>query len=675
MTTASALLHPTTAIPFDSIEASDVEPAIDRLLATARERVSAIGTDPNEPTWDNTMGALEDSTYELEWAMGVVGHLESVMSGDALRAAYEAVQPGVSAFYAGIPLDPRLWTRLRAFADTDAAAGLDATRARALRKTLDEFRRHGAELGDADKTRLREISVALAEVTTKFAQNVIDASGKFELIVDDPARLAGLPDSEIAAARARAERAEHDEAWRFTLQAPSLFPALRYLDDRQLREQLWRAYDARACGGEFDNSARISKILELRAERAQLLGYESFADLVLVDRMAETGSKARAFVEDLEARTRPAFERERAELSQFAEMDLEPWDVGYWAEKLRRERTDFDEEALRAYFPLEQVIDGVFELAQRLYGIKIAPAPDVQSWHPDVRVYQIREGDRNLGWFHADLHPRERKRDGAWMNALVTGAADADGVLGPHVGLICANLDEPLDDRPALLRHREVETLFHEFGHLLHHMLTDVPLRSLAGTNVAWDFVELPSQIMENWCWERACVDLFARHWQTGEPIPDALFDRLLATRQFRAATAQMRQLGFATLDLSMHVEADARGADPIEYAREILARFAPAPLPRGQAMVCGFNHLFSSPVAYAAGYYSYKWAEVLDADAFSAFRDAGVFSREVGSRFRRTILARGDSRDPAALYRDFMGRDPELDPLLARNGLLKEAS
>jgi oligopeptidase A len=394
--------------------------------------------------------------------------------------------------------------------------------------------------------------------------------------------------------------------------------------------------------------------------------------------MARTGAHALEFLTDLRARTEAHFHRENAELLEFRRKiegavapELESWDVAYYAEKLRRERYDFDEEELRPYFPVERVVAGMFEIFSRLYGIRVTEEQGVPLWDPAVKYYAIRDaGGALLGGFYADWYPRENKRGGAWMDAFITGGPSRDG-FRPHLGAICGNLTPPSGGKPALLTHREVETIFHEFGHLLHHSLSRVEVRSLAGTNVAWDFVELPSQIMENWCWERDALDLFARHHETGEPVPEDLLAKMKRARTFRSANAQMRQLGFGFVDLLLHTryspEADG---NPVEYSRKVVQEFSPAPLPPEHAMVAAFTHLFGNPVGYGAGYYSYKWAEVLDADAFTRFRQAGIFSPEAGRDFCEKILAKGDSEDPAELYRSFMGRDPDPDALLERAGL-----
>ncbi len=656
-------------LPFDRVRPEHVVPATDALLEDAAAKLQAI-VEQGGRSWDQTLGALDAMTERLDEAVGLAGHLESVATEPALRDAYVAIQPKVSAFYSSIPLSSGLWSALRAYASTDEARALDGARKRFLDKTLADFRRHGAELDEAGKKRLSEIDVALSELTLKFSQNVLDSTNDFELVVDDEARLSGLPRSAIDAARESAERAGK-KGWRFTLQAPSYVPALTYLDDAQIREQLYRAYNTRATKGAWDNRPLVRRILELRREKARLLGYATFADLVLEDRMAKKGESARAFVATLREKTEDAFRRENEDLAKFAGVtELAPWDVAYWAEKQRRALYDFDDEALRPYFSLERVLEGLFEVANRLYGVRVERFEGAPVWHETVRAYRIvDEGGRAIASFYVDVFPRETKRDGAWMHGLVT-AWERRPLA---VEVLAANVTPPIGERPALLNHREVETMFHEFGHLLHHALSRVPIRSLAGTNVAWDFVELPSQIMENWCWEREALDLFARHWQTNETIPDDLLAKLRRARTFRAANQMMRQLGFAELDLALHCDLDPsdESVDPIAQARAILERHSSTRLPEDHAMVAAFTHLFGSPVGYAAGYYSYKWAEVLDADAFATFKEQGIFSRDVGDRFRSAILAQGDGDDPAELFRRFAGREPRLEPLLERSGLI----
>jgi len=673
------LLSPEFRVPFDRIRAEHVAPATEELLRQAREGLEAVAAAASPRTFSNTLRSLDDLGEPLEYAIGVVRHLEAVATYPELRAAYGAAQPQVSAFYSSIPLHAGLWRAVQDFAATEEAARLEGERRRLLTKTIDNFRRHGANLDPDAKKRLEALDVELTQITIKFAEQVLDSTNAFELVITDPAGLAGLPPNAVTAARESAAR-KGREGWRFTLHAPDYVAVMTYLDDAAVRRQVYEAYSMRATEAGRDNRPLIARILELRQEKAQLLGFKNFANLVLEDRMAHDGAHALAFLDDLKGKTEARFRQENRELLEFRRSlegpgaaELAGWDVAYYAEKQRAALYDFDEEALRPYFPLEQAVAGLFELVHRLYGLRIEPHAGTPAWDEAERYYNVHdEAGEFLGGFYADWFPRENKRGGAWMDALITGGPDG-ARFRPHLGLVCGNLTPPLAGKPALLTHREVETIFHEFGHLLHHLLSRVECRGLAGTNVAWDFVELPSQIMENWCWERESLDLFARHWETGQPVPDELFQKMKRARTFRAANAQMRQLGFGYIDLLLHVRySPERDGDAVGYSRRILQEFSPAPLPPAHAMLAAFTHLFASPVGYGAGYYSYKWAEVLEADAFTRFREHGIFSREVGSEFRRHILSRGDSADPADLYRAFMGRDPDPQALLIRNGLAR---
>ena len=669
MATTNPLTRVQFKIPFERIRAEHVEPAIDALLSEARAALDALIENEAQPTYENTLAALEDLGEKLGFAMGVTGHLESVATYPEFRAAYNRVQPKVSAFFARIPLNEGVWKRVQAFADSKGAERLSPTRKRFLEKTVDDFRRSGAELDPSGKDRLLEINVELAQLTTKFAENVLDATNAFELILDDEGSLAGLPPSAVEAARESAA-AKGVEGWRFTLQAPSYVAVMTYLDNEGIRETMFREFSRRAAAGRFDNTGNIVRILALRKEKSLLLGYRDFADLVLENRMAKNGANAWAFVNDLRDRTLEAFQRENEGLEAFCGEEVRPWDVLYQAEKLRKEQYDFDEEDLRPYFPYESVLHGMFQIAGRLFGIRIRQR-DMPVWNPDVNTYDILDADgSHLGSYYADYFPRENKRDGAWMDSLITGEPTEAG-FSPHLGLNCGNLTPPTSGKPALLTHREVETIFHEFGHLLHHLLSRVEVKSLAGTNVAWDWVELPSQIMENWCWEREALDLFAGHYETGDRIPAELYAKMRRAKNFRSANGQMRQIGFGTLDLALHTQYDAEcDGDVIAFARKILQQASPTELPADYSMVTGFTHLFARPVGYGAGYYSYKWSEMLDADAFTRFADNGIFSSEVGASFRKNILERGNSAEPEDLFRAFMGRDPDPEALLRRLGL-----
>lgn len=661
------LLRVPFEIPFEQIEVAHIVPAVRELIAESQATITAIEEFDGARTFANTLMALDESTVNLENAMAVVGHLECVANSPELREAVQTIDPEVSAFYSAIPLNAKLWTAIQGVSEE----GLNRLEKRFLTKQVNSFRRHGAELEPELKERLLEIDVELQVLCTKFSQNVLDATNAFELIVEDESHLAGLPENAKAAARASAE-AKGKAGYRFSLQAPSFVPALTYLDNVEIRRKLWEGYNERATKGAFDNRDLMRQVLTLRREKAMRLGYFTFADFVLADRMAQRGAIAREFVYELEAATRDRFLEEHEALEAFSGRKLEPWDLSYFAEKQRQALYDFDEEALRPYFSVDRVVAGMFELCEKLFGFEVKHIVDAKVYEPSVRYNEIYSGGRMVGAFYADWFPRESKRGGAWMEALRTGGPQPDGSFAPHLGVICGNLTPPMPDRPALLTHREVETIFHEFGHLLHHCLSEVPLRSLSGTHVPWDFVELPSQIMENWCWERESLDFFARHHQTGEPIPEELFQKMKRARTYRAATGQMRQLGFATVDLVLHTEFVPNvEMDIVAFANGVLDRFTPTSLPEGYGMILGFTHLFSGPVGYAAGYYSYKWAEVLDADAFSRFREEGVLNPSVGREYREKILAKGNSEEPRDLFRNFMGRDASQNALLERIGLI----
>jgi oligopeptidase A len=675
--TNNPLVEPSFPVPFDQIKAEHIEPAIAELLGAMQTRIGRLGDPATPKTYEDVLLGLDRATEPLDYAMALVRHLESVVTTPALRAAHNNVQGPVSAFYSSIPLDSNLWSGIKTVAASPASHTLSGVHKRFLEKTISGFRRAGADLDAAGKKKLEKIDVELTEVTTRFSENVLDATNAYELHLTAESQLAGLPESARLGAMESA-RSKGKDGWRLTLQAPSYIAAMTYLDDRGLRRELWEASNARGTSDPYDNRDLICDILRLRREKANLLGYADFADLVLEDRMAHNGTQAQSFLEDLRNKTLVPFERENLSLQEFARgldhPDIEPWDIAYLAEKQRAALYEFDEEELRPYFQLDHVVQGMFEIFSRLLGIRVKEETSVRGWDPAVKYYRVEDNKSGLrlGGFYADWFPRENKRGGAWMDSLVTGNPDRGE---PHLGLICGNLTPPVASTPSLLTHREVETVFHEFGHLLHHVLSRVPVRTLCGTNVPWDFVELPSQIMENWCMERDAIDLFARHYKTSEPIPSELFEKMRRARNFRSANAQMRQLGFGIADLKLHREFNAAtGRNVIEYSRDILAQFSPAPLPEKYGMIASFTHLFGNPVGYGAGYYSYKWAEVLDADAFTRFKQEGIFQTATGLAFRTEILEKGDSDDPARLYRNFMGRDPDANALLERSGLLINA-
>ena len=669
---ANPLLTGERPIPFDRIGPEHVVPAIREALSRATAELEAvIALSHGERTYANTVHELEEVGERVGDVVRPVAHLHSVMSTPELREAYESVLPEVSAFFARIPLDARLWEAVKAYAASGEARSLTGVRARHLEKVVRSFERAGADLPPAQKTRVEALRVELSRISTEFSNHVLDATNAWELVITDEAELEGLPESALAQARAAAQ-ARGIDGWRFTLQFPSYQPFMQYAARRDLRRRMHEAYMNRASSGEHDNRPLVRRILELRRELAGILGFAHYADLVLEESMAGTGARAIAFEEDLTARTRPVWLAEMAHLEAFAREELqidpmEPWDVQYVTERLRLARYDYDAESLRPYFPLDRVLEGLFEITRHVFGVQVRPRELRQVWHPEVRFYDVLDEDGTLlGGFYVDWFPRESKRGGAWMNGLKIGGPRPHG-WEPATALIAANVSPPEGGRPALLTRREVETVFHEFGHLLHHVLSRVEVSALAGTRVPSDWVELPSQIMENWTWERPALDLFARHWETGEPIPEELFRKMTAARTYTGAWHQMRQLGFGTLDLDLHVRFDpATDGDPIERSREVMGRFHTHPRFAQDHFVASFSHIFSG--GYAAGYYSYLWSAVLEADAFTRFQREGLFSREVGRDFVEHVLSQGDAEDPAELFRRFMGRDPDPEALLRRD-------
>lgn len=678
MTATNPLLTRTASIPFGQFAPGQIVPAIDTLLAQTEGELEKIRSAAGPRTYANTLQALDNLGLALDFAMGIVGHLESVATTPDWRSAYNTVLPKVSEFRSKIVLDEGLWSALKAFADTDEARQLTGEARRFLEKTIDDFRRNGADLPADKKARLAGINTELAEITNTFSQNTLDATNQFEFITTSGADLSGLPESAREMGRQSASSKGLD-GWRFTLQGPSFLAVMTYADSSALRENFYRAYNSRGTQSPLNNVELLYRILELRQEKSQLLGFRDFSDLILADRMAKSGQNAASFVDGLRARISQHFDREQAELREFVRSEfgidpsaLKPWDVAYYVEKMRKKLYDFDEEELRPYFPLPKVLDGLFSIVDKVFGLAIRPNSSLKAWWDGVTAWDAFDSRSGalVGHFYSDLFPRENKRGGAWMNGLVSHIP-ADGDEMPHVGLMAGNFTPPQERKPSLLTHDEVTTLFHEFGHLMHLLCQDVGIRSQGMDGVAWDFIELPSQIMENWCFERESLDLFARHYETGERIPEALFDKVKRARNFRSASFLMRQLGFSTVDLSLHRSySRERDGDILQYCRKALQPFSPLPLPEDFAMIASFTHLFSSPVGYAAGYYSYQWAEVLDADAFSRFTREGFMSPAVGKAFREQVLSRGDSADPNALFRDFMGRDPDPSALLKRAGL-----
>jgi oligopeptidase A len=672
-TLSNPFLERVFPFPFHRMEAAHVVPAVREALARAEATLEGLAAPlaPGEvPDWEGSVGALDALSSDLSRVTTPIHHLLSVAESPELREGWNEVLPELTAFGSRLSLNPGVHRRIQAFAASPAAEALDPLYRRHLTKTLRDFERAGAGLPEEERARLEALDVELSQLEQSFSEHVLDATAAWSLRIpaEEAHRLRGIPADALERAQGRAE-AEGFQGWILGLDAPTVQAVLKHAQDRSLREALHRGWTARGVEAPWDNRPLIPRILELKRERAHMLGFANYPDYRLEEQMARSGSGAMGFLEDLVERTRPYWARDLAELEAHAAQlgldRLRPWDVAFVQESLRKARYDLDEEALRPYFPLERVLEGMFEMAHRLFGLTVKAVEREERWHPDVQYYEIwDEAGILLAAFHADFFPRPEKRQGAWMSDFLYGNPDAGA---PHLGNMCANFPPPTGNRPALLDHRDVETLFHEFGHLLHHCTSRIPLEGRGGIHVAWDFVELPSQLFENWCWEREALDLMSGHWETGEPLPEPLFRRMMEARRFMGGWGQMRQLSFGILDLALHQEYDAeRDGDPVNWVTQRIRGLsandefaATHPLP-------SFLHLFSG--GYAASYYAYLWSEVLEADLFSRFREEGIFSRSVGQAYLETILSKGDSEDPELLFRRFMGRDPDPEALLRRN-------
>ncbi len=667
-THGNPLLDRAFPTPFDRIEPGDVAPAIGEVLARAGERIEALGQGTGGG-WDDVMGELDGLAEDVARTWAPVSHLHNVDATPALREAYAASLPDLTRFSSRLHHHEGLFRRLCDFAASSVGGTLTGLRRRHLEKTLRDFRRAGAELAPGDKQSLEELRIELSELGRRFEENLLEETAAYGKVVARRERLAGMPDSALErAAQLAAERGE--DGWVLTLDMPAVQAVLQHADDRALRREIHTAFMDRCTAGDRDNRPLVARILELRRRLADLLGYGDFPDYRLETLMAGSGGRVRGFLDELIDGTRPFHERDTEELEANARNRglgaLEPWDVSWLMERMRRERFDIDDEKLRPWFPLDEVQAGLFEIAERLFGLTIARVDNSAVWHPDVSLFEVRDGTGlHVGSFYTDWFPRDTKRQGAWMDDLVSGGPRPDGAFQPHLAFIGGNFTPPTGARPALLTHREVQVLFHEFGHLLHHTASRVEIAARGGINVAWDWVEVPSQIMENWCWKGEALDLFARHFETGETLPDQVLERLLAARRFMGGWLQMRQLSFANLDLELH-RRYAGDVPVMDFAARTLRPFVPSERFVERHILPSFSHLFGG--GYASAYYSYIWSETLEADAFSRFEREGVLNERTGRAFLEGVLAQGDRRDPEDLFRDFMGRDPDPGALIRRN-------
>jgi len=668
----------TTGLPaFSRIRPEQIEPAIDTCLADCRAEIARLTREVSVPTWETFVEPLDEVDDRLNRVWSPVGHLNGVLNSDALRAAYNACLPKLSDYGTEVGQNEELFRGYQAVA---AQEHLNPAQRKLLENVLRDFHLSGVDLPTDKKARFKSISQELSQLTTKYSENLLDATNAWSKRIEDEAELAGLPDSALALARQNAEHRGQD-GWLFTLDLPSYMPVMTYADNRDLRFELYEAFGTRASdqgphAGQWDNGEIMERILDLRHELAQLLGFATYAQRSLATKMARSPKDVLDFLHDLAQRSVGQARRELAELEAFAREQhgvdrLEPWDIGYYSEKLRLHRYRISQEELRPYFPISRVLSGLFGVVERLFGVRIQEVTGLETYHADVRFFEIRDSESGTlrGQFYLDPYARQNKRGGAWMDVCTNRMHTSRCDQIPVAYLVC-NFTPPVGGKPSLLTHHEVETLFHEFGHGLHHMLTTVDYPGVAGINgVPWDAVELPSQFLENWCWERDSLDLFAAHWETGVPIPEDLYQRMIAAKNFQSAMQMVRQLEFALFDFRLHLEYDpATGGRVYEILEQVRDEVAVVRPPAFHRFAHGFSHIFAG--GYAAGYYSYKWAEVLSADAFSLFEENGVFDSETGRSFRETILEKGGSEDAMTLYVRFRGREPTTDALLRHSGI-----
>lgn len=688
--TSNPLLDFSDLPRFNDIKPEHVTPAIDLLIAQASAVVAELEAPSADVTWDNFVIPLEEATEQLGRAWGVVSHLNNVVDTPELRATYNDNQPKVTEFWTALAQNEALFAKYKAIRASSAYAALSAARKRIVENALRDFRLGGAELPESKKQRFAEIQEQHASISTRFSENVLDATNDYKLNVDNEADLAGLPDDVRQAARAAAEK-DGKAGWQFTLHFPSYFPILQFADKRELRETIYRASATKASEmgtvfsqlEKWDNSDNIASLLKLRDEEAKLLDYRNFAEVSLVPKMAQSPEHVIEFLEDLARRARPFAEQDLAELRAFARDELgidkvEAWDLTYASEKLRERRYAFSAQEVKEYFPEPKVVDGLFRLVQSLFSVEIKP-DTAAVWHPDVRFFRIEKGGQLVGQFYLDLYARSGKGGGAWMDDARGRRLQTGGLLQTPVAYLTCNFTPPatVDGQlqPSLFTHDEVTTLFHEFGHGLHHMLTQVDEIAVSGiSGVEWDAVELPSQFMENFCWEWDVLQHMTAHVKTGEPLPRALYDKMLAAKNFQSGLQTLRQVEFSLVDMHLHYDFDPASAQTVqELINDVRQKFSVMMPPAFNRFQHSFGHIFAG--GYAAGYYSYKWAEVLSADAYAAFEEAveaggGALSEETGKRFQQEILAVGGSRPALESFKAFRGREPSIDALLRHSGM-----
>jgi len=681
--------HRLKAIPFPEFKTEHFLPAIEEGLKLAKAEIAALKNNPEPPTFENTIQELDLNGELLDYVSTVYFNLLSAESDDAHKALAQQISPLLAEFGSSISTDPEIFKRVKAVYEAevdgkpkpnipanlnDKEALKRAERYRLTERTYKSFIRGGAMLNDADKKRLTEINMQASQLSPKFSDNVLAATNKWELHITDAKDVEGIPENSLKAAAFMAKKKGKEDGWLFSLQPSSLMPVLTYCKNRDIRQKIHSAYASRAFKDEFDNQEIIKQSLKLRAEKAKLLGFKTHADFVLADRMAESLETATDFLEKIYSIAYPAALNEVEEVKAFAkELDgleeLMPWDFGYYSNKLKEQRYAYDPEELRPWFKVENVLEGLFVVTGKIYGIKVKQVFDVPVYHPDVTTWEVYDAeDAFLGLVYMDLFPRETKRGGAWKTSFQGQGLHREGLRRPHVSIV-ASLTPSTDEQPSLLTMNEARTVFHEFGHALHSLLADGYYKGLSGTSVLWDFVELPSQIMENWLLEEEALNLFARHYETGELLPQELLDKVIAARNFQAGTANINQLRYGLMDFAWHTANPEEIVDVDAFEKAAVERFRLLPSIEGSNVSCSFAHIFAG--GYSAGYYSYKWAEALEADAWSLFLEKGIFSSEVANAFKKYILARGNAFHPMDLFVAFRGRKPDPDALLKRDGLI----
>lgn len=666
--------------PFSQIKPEQVQPAVIQAIADCKQKISDVLAQRDPHTWDSLIAPLEEVNDRLSRIWSPVSHLNSVLNSEALREAHDACLPLLSEFQTYVGQHEGLYQAYLALSQSDDFPLLSGAQRKEIQNTLRDFRLSGIGLPAEAQQRYGEIQARLSELASRFSNNVLDATQGWHKLVDDEAELAGLPESVRAAARQMAEL-KGKEGWLFTLDIPSYLPVMMYADNRELRAEMYEAFTTRASdqgpnAGKWDNSAIMSELLTLRRELAQLLGFANYAELSLATKMADKTEQVVSFLTDLAAKSLPQGKAELEEIRAFAaeqhgQSELAAWDLAYYAEKLKQHKFSISDEQLRPYFPASKVVKGLFEVVKRVFGMKVRERLGIDTWHPDVRFYDIFDADDELrGSFYLDLYAREHKQGGAWMDVCLGRRYRQDGSLQKPVAYLTCNFNGPVDGKPALFTHNEVVTLFHEFGHGIHHMLTRIDVAGVAGINgVAWDAVELPSQFLENWCWESEALAFISGHYETGEPLPADLLEKMLTARNFQAAMQMLRQLEFALFDFRLHQEFDpANPAQLPALLDEVRSQVAVMTPPAFNRFQHSFSHIFAG--GYAAGYYSYKWAEVLSADAFSRFEEEGIFNPATGQSFLKNILEKGGSKEPMELFRAFRGREPKVDALLRHSGI-----